>query len=357
LDRNLFNRSLSRLPFLILAAINLVGAFYSENLYDFNTFVRAGQAIVSGGNPYSLPERLSTNLNPPLTLVAFQYLANIDAHTAYTVWRVISFIIYILLVVVLAQAYHNPQTPTHVAWAFAMTGIWYTLLMGQIYVFLLLLCVLAWRLLEKNKLLAAGLLIGLLAAIKPNFLVWPGLLLLGGAWYPAIAAFVTMLLLSLIPLIVYGPPVYSQWIQMLLVYKAAPLATNMSIIGLASRLGLPGVGTALSLLLLVAVAFYVWRRKPRTSEINSLSITAALLATAFAWVGYAILLLPIFFIQRWSKMLAFAAVLLCVPSILVFYFGRQSVAAQFIGGLVYFIPLVLVLADLVMPYQRAIRSK
>jgi len=339
-------RNLIRFPLTIIVAVNLVGLFYVENLYDFNTFVRAGQAIVSGENPYSLPERLSTNLNPPVTLLFFQFLAELDPDTIYHIWRIISFIFYIVLVAVLAYVYNNPGTPTRVVLAFCMTGIWYTLLMGQMYVFLLLLCICAWLFLKSGKQLAAGLLIGLLAAIKPNFLVWPGLLLIIGAWPTAAIAFGMVIFLSILPLVSYGAVVYVQWFEMLAIYKAAPLATNMSIYGLTSRLGLPNLGLILAFVLLVFTAYMVWRKRPNVLEVSSLAIVVALLATQYAWVGYAVLLLPIYFSRDWSWQLVASVALLCVPSIIVFYIGRQSDLAQIAAGLIYFIALALLFVEL-----------
>jgi hypothetical protein len=49
----------------------------------------------------------------------------------------------------------------------------------------------------------------------------------------------------------------------------------------------------LAVLLLGALAFLVLRKKPQSLEISNLPIVLALLATPFAWVGYAVLLLPI----------------------------------------------------------------
>jgi len=73
--------------------------------------------------------------------------------------------------------------------------------------------------------LTPGLLIGLLAEIKSNFLIWPCLLILRGAWLVTLVAFIVFALFSLLPLLVFGSTVYTQWIEMLLVYKAASLAT------------------------------------------------------------------------------------------------------------------------------------
>ena len=164
-------RIITLLPLLIFIAVNLVGSYYSENLLDFNSFVRSGQAAINGGNPYDTSTGETINLNPPLTLLVFRYLAEPDPRNIYQIWRLVTFSLYILVLVILKRAYPQLTTPARLAWALCMTGIWYTLLMGQIYVLLLLLCVGAWLSLKSNKPVLAGGMIGLLAAVKPNFLV------------------------------------------------------------------------------------------------------------------------------------------------------------------------------------------
>lgn len=68
----------------------------------------------------------------------------------------------------------------------------------------------------------------------------------------------------------------------------------MSLYGLASRLHLAGFELVLAVLLLGAVAFLVFRKRLIPLDVSSLSLVMVLLATPFAWVGYAVLLLPIF---------------------------------------------------------------
>ena len=85
-------------------------------------------------------------------------------------------------------------------WASALAGFWDTLFLGQIYLPLVLAGVAAWLLLERGAGLWAGLLIGIVVAMKPNFLVWPVLLLLSGHYRSAVAAFVIASAISLIPL-------------------------------------------------------------------------------------------------------------------------------------------------------------
>ena len=110
----------------------MVGSYYSENLRDFNSFVRSGQAALHGGNPYDASTGETTNLNPPLTLFVFQYLAKPEPRTTYQIWRLITFSLYILVLILLKRAYPQLTTPFRLVWALCMTGIWYTLLMGQI---------------------------------------------------------------------------------------------------------------------------------------------------------------------------------------------------------------------------------
>jgi len=50
---------------------------------------------------------------------------------------------------------------------------------GQIYTVLLFATAIAWWCLRKQKYIAAGIAIGVICAIKPPFLIWPGLLIAG----------------------------------------------------------------------------------------------------------------------------------------------------------------------------------
>ena len=73
----------------------------------------------------------------------------------------------------------------------------------------------AWILLERKKEIWAGILIGLVVAMKPNFAVWPALLLLSGTYRPALASIATVAVVSAIPLAVFGPEIYRQWLDLL----------------------------------------------------------------------------------------------------------------------------------------------
>jgi hypothetical protein len=347
LNQQSLRRWLLYLPFLVFVAINLAGTFYVTNRTDFNTFLNAGEALQTGQAPYEDTPKQASNLNPPISLLVFQFLSKVEPHSAYQVWRVFSLVFYILIIILLGRAYPHPDNLGRVIWALCMTGLWYTLLLGQLYTFLLLIVTFAWLLLKANKPILAGLLIGTLAAIKPNFLVWPILLILSGSLPAAIATLGTFGLLSTLPLFYFHPGIYLEWLRMLSNYPATPLATNMSLSGFAARLGAPWLGFILAGLLLVYLGWATWRKKPDAMETSALAIVAALLSTTFAWVGYAVLLLPIFYSRKWSPLLAIAAILLCIPSIIIYNLALISQTAQILSGMIYIGGLSLVLFELV----------
>jgi len=84
------------------------------------------------------------NLNPPISLLFFRPLIQTDPYQAMVVWQVISATLYIIGVLLLTKTYQDRLSPAKFAWVFMLAGFWHTVVLGQIYVVLLLLTVLAW---------------------------------------------------------------------------------------------------------------------------------------------------------------------------------------------------------------------
>src|SRR3712207_6811803 len=199
---------------------------HEPGLWDFGSFVASGRAASEGLNPYGiypltlrveLPgfESWNPNLNPPISALLFQAFDVADPHVAYQIWRWISVVFYAAAVLLLVSRFSDRLQAVCVAlWCFALAGFWDTLFLGQIYLPLVFAGIAAWLLLERGAGLWAGILIGIVVAIKPNFLVWPVLLFLSGHYRPSIVACVTAGIISLIPLVIYGPEVYRQWIEL-----------------------------------------------------------------------------------------------------------------------------------------------
>ncbi len=339
----------------------------SELLWDFGSFVASGRAAREGLNPYGiypltfhvqLPgfEAWNPNLNPPISALLFQVFDTADPHSAFRSWRWISIAIYLGTLLLLIRRFPTSEPLLLILWSLALAGFWDTLLLGQIYLPLVLAAVGAWLLLERGAGLWAGVLIGVVVAIKPNFLVWPALLFLAGHRRPAVAAVATAALISAIPLAVFGADVYRQWIELVASDRdRAFFLTNASLAGLAARAGIPALGLILSLALLAGLAAWAVRRRPDRIRASALALVAALLASPLGWIHYTLFLLPVL-MSHWSRpAMRLVAVLLVVPVPFVIGQFTEPTLIQLTVGSVYAWALILCLAILVFDEWRIAR--
>lgn len=310
----------------ILSAWALSRSLPGPGLLDFGSFMGSGKAALEGQDPYGLYPPLTfhvvlpgfevwnPNLNPPVALLLFGPLSTLEPFHAFRLWWAVSFLGYGALVLLLLRRYRREDPLLPGLWAFALAGFWDTLVLGQIYVPLALAAAGAWLCLDKGKPVAAGLLLGIVIAVKPNFLVWPGLLFLAGHFVPALAAGACALALSLLAGLVYGFETYAQWAQVIANdINRGVFLTNASLPGLLDRMGLHGTGKLASVALLAALAWWAWRQKPDPLRASTLGILGALLASPLAWVHYSLFLLPAFLSGRMNPPLLLAAALLLVP--------------------------------------------
>jgi len=321
-------------------------------LLDFGSFIAAGQASILGKNPYaedlplvyslesgktgqSLP---SPNLNPPVSIFFFRLLSGVDPLKAVTSWRILTTILFVTGVFLLARAYPKSGKPTRILWALSLAGFWNTILLGQIYVPLLILGIGVWILTERQYYKLAGLALGFLVAIKPNFAFWLLLLGTGGYLTVPLSAGIVALFLSILPLFIWGPEIFKQWLAALSHYPSIGLliAGNSSFQSLTARFGSGLPGTVISLLFICGSLYLTRRYKFSLGRINTLGIVGSLLVSPFSWVGYTILTMPIFFSTlKWNWQYKLAAVLLTFPYILVMYSFQKSFLYSLLFGWLY----------------------
>ncbi len=356
----LVSRLALALVFVWVIAGELPRALPGEGLWDFGSFVASGRAAGEGLNPYgiypltlhvSFPgfEVWNPNLNPPISALLFQLFDLTDPHLSFRIWWVISVLCYGVTVLLLLRRYGRPDWWLLLLWAFALAGFWDTLVLGQIYLPLVLAGSAAWLLLERGEGRWAGLLIGLVVAMKPNFLVWPVLLFLAGHRVPALVSLATAAAISAIPLVVMGPEVYRQWFELLASDRErAAFLTNASLTGLTARMGLPAAGTLLGIALLGASALWALRFRPTAMHVSALALLLSLLASPIAWIHYTLFLLPLL-ISRWhSPAFRVVALLLIVPVPFILDRFGQPALVQATSGSLYNWALVLCLAALLM---------
>jgi hypothetical protein len=336
-------RSLEMVALVLLAAAaawilpGQVRRVLSEHgLWDFGAFVASARAAATGLDPYGVYppltphvvfpgfEAWNPNLNPPISALLFRPFDVGEPGSAFWVWFWISASCYIGAVALLLWRYaRGIQAVLLAAWAFGLAGFWDTLYLGQIYTPLLLLAVGAWLLLEKRQDVAAGVLIGLVVAMKPNFLVWPVLLVLAGSYRPPIVAALTAAAVSLVPLVVFGPEVYRQWLTLVANDgDRAFFLTNASLSGLTARAGLDEAGLVLSVALLLALAAWAFWTRPGIMNASSVALVASVLASPLGWVHYTLFLLPVM-LHHWKRPMTWAAAaLLMIPvSVVLGQFG------------------------------------
>lgn len=354
--------------FFAVLVINLTPFMDSRNaLMDFGSFYASGLKAQNGENPYDLNSEYifdinfsrvgaggkMINLNPPISVVIFRGLSYFDPNQSLIVWQIVSAILYVSIVSMLAWYYKLKITPSKIFWAFTLAGFWHTLVLGQVYIILLLLTTLGWILLQKGKYVLAGIAIGLLVAIKPNFVIWPIFLLASGYYVTFLAAAVSGLIVSTIPIIFYGTKIYSQWLEAsTLRLETLIMPGNNSIVGLTSRFQNMNIGMVLSVIVVAALLIFLKLKPPNnlvsSKRISALGILASLLASPISWTGYTILLLPVFFsLKKWTFPVIISAAILSIPFAIVLQLFQTSFFNFVLFGWLYGWSILLLLGDVV----------
>jgi hypothetical protein len=280
---------------------------------DFGSFWASGDALSHELNPYGVYELTGRSgdgqafpqLNPPATLPLFQLLALFPPVPAFRAWYALNVLVYGLAVYLLARRY--PAPAIRLLWTLSLGGLWQTLWLGQIYLPLILALAAAWLLLPKRPVLA-GLLLGIVVAVKPNFFLVPVLLLISGHLAVALTAGLVCLVLYAGAAVLYGPAIYLDWLVALRSVPSLNLAGS-----LASLVGWPPLAFALPVLLSAAVACWVRWVRPGPHRTLAVALCLTLLAIPWTGLGYTLCLLPSLWPRRWTPPLTIAAAFLVVP--------------------------------------------
>ncbi|MBX4891771.1 glycosyltransferase family 87 protein [Rhizobium bangladeshense] len=332
-----------------------------HGLWDFGAFVASGRAAAAGLDPYGIYppftphvvfpgfESWNPNLNPPISALLFQTFDIFEPVQSLRIWWMISIASYVAALLLLLRRYSGGlELPLLAIWAFALAGFWDTLYLGQIYMPFVLLAVAGWLRLEKGDGIVAGIMIGLLISMKPNFAVWPVLLFLAGHSLPGLVSVATAAVIATIPLVVFGPQIYVDWLRLVATDgERAVFLTNASFAGLAARAGVPAAGTVIAALLLLGLAGWAFFRHPPVIVVSGFALLASLLASPLGWIHYTLFLLPVL-LHHWQRpwaWLAAAALVIPVPVILG-YFGAPRLN-QLTAGSIYAWALVLMLIGLI----------
>jgi len=351
------------LAMLVILVSNIIWAFRNNNLRDFGSFIAAGQLAREGKNPYSdqnpliflvsFPslnlEVVSINLNPPITIVPFDFISEFDPVTCLLKWKFMSLCLYCGSIILALRSIKFNQQIQYYLWALCVGGMWHTIELGQIYIPLVFFISIIINLMtgEKHDWLS-GILIGICIAIKPNLGIWLLILLIYKKWTIIFFAIISCVLTSLIPVLLYGAGVYAQWIYAIAQYNGYAIPGNNSILGLFTRIGLPSFVNAANLTLSVFVIFLVWKEKPQIIKASLIALTLTLLVSPIAWPGYITLLIPFILRIQWNKLIFVATIIFGIPAYTIFtYYNNSEVHLLFLGWLYGWGLLLLLFALLI----------
>lgn len=341
------------LPLIVVDALASLPLGTAPYLGDMTQFLVSEHAAILGQNPYAFLDTglifgqptLGTNLNPPVSLLLFAPLAALPAFTVIRLWTCLTLLLYGLSVAGLLFRYRQHLSLNRILLALSLGGLWFTVVFGQVYVVIVVFAVGAWLLLDRGSDLAAGILIGVVTALKPNFGVWLALLWLAGHRKTAYAGIASGAALTILPALIYGPEVYLEWYQAQGV--EAPMIGwwphNGSFYGLVARIGAGWLAYPLIAAFLLFVGWWVWRSRPSALAVSSVALAASLFASPLAWMGYDLFLVPVLFSQRWSPLLRGAVAFMIVPAWLTWDLAPGPTWGMVLVSIVSTAPLLLTL--------------
>lgn len=341
----------------------------SEIISDYGSFIASGLLSNSGTNPYSIDnpfinyvsfpsigvQGIAPNLNPPISVLLFEFLAKFNIEDSIHIWRILMGVLFLISVIILELKYPaKAQTRIlRVFWALSLAGFWHMIRIGQIYGFVSLFSVLAWVLIREKKYILAGIFLGLLIAIKPNFVFWALILLIVGNWRLFLYAGITAVCISLIPIFTHGIEIYYQWIEATSLYTPDLLAFpgNNSISGLLVRFGLTHISVLENLIFVAFIIIFIKIAKPGLEIINGLGLISSLLISPIAWTGYTILILPVFYMSKWKWPHYTAALIFSIPFAVLLYLYVRSPFNFVFWGWFYGWGLLILLTGLIIHYR------
>jgi len=320
----------------LAAVLGTLALFYfwfgqqGAQLYDFGSFWASGKAAQEGLNPYAVyPETFRLpgantyhpNLNPPFSLLLFAPLAWIDPWVTIKVQWWLGVAAYAGFVGF--TLYRNPRPNAMLlgVWALALPAFWDGIRMGQVYLPMMIAAAAVWHLVERDRLLAAAIVIGCLAALKPNLLVWPALLFIAGHRRMGLIAGLAYTGASLLPMLFFGPGVYAQWFEMLAgdLGSRSGYFANATIMAIGVRAGSHMLGLALAGMVLAWAIRRLWGARLSVTETSTIAIGVAVLVSPVAWMHYLLLLLPALLRMRWNAGIATAAAVMAIPMPALFW--------------------------------------
>jgi Glycosyltransferase family 87 len=331
---------------LLGAAFAYLPSFGPHAQYGYKvlgSFWASGWAAAHGMNPYAVYPLTWTfhldghpgtvvdlNLSPPALLPFFAAFSWVSVDAAVRIWTLVSALLLIGSAALLVGVNRAHVQHRQILWFLLARAMFNTLWLGQDYSLMIALAVGAWVLLEGDRDLAAGVLLGVLVAAKPNYALWPLLLVFCGRWKASVVAAVVAGALCALPLALYGPGIYGEWMRAVAGDPHWFFPNEVSLIGLATRMGHARLGEAAAAALLVAACAVVAWKRPSLRTTSGVALSVGMLASPLAWYQYAMLLAGPLFAKRWNVALSLVLLVLMLPFGKIFFVPAGVVTGWFL---------------------------
>jgi Glycosyltransferase family 87 len=308
------------------------------------------------GIPFDAASGIQYNAHPPTSVLLALPLARLDYPDAVLAWNVISLIAFLISLGIVARVLAVPRSlflPVLALLTFCHP-LYGSLYQGQLTLILVLLVTLTWALDRSGRPNAAGIALGVAAAIK----LFPAYLAVyfaaRGRLRPLLAAVLSVIALTVVTAAALGLDAYFDYVQLVLPAQTRfrSLGYNFAVAGLWSKLfdpvgeggrmtplwfcpALARYGTLLSDLAITAiVAVFAYRaRTPAQRDLAFAStVTAMLLVSPVTWdASLPLFLLPIAVAVRHADRLCWMPVALLLI-ITLLWMPQQLMTRLALGG-------------------------
>ena len=325
-----------------------------------------GRALFSGGKIYDplpiLADRYESRAAhhfehptpyPPIAIIFLSPLSLLRYEYAVSIWSLFEFSSFVITSLLLLRHFGGRKASTPVILTLLLVIPWrpiFTdLYVGQMMMFLGLLLILAWLALRSDRELVAGLLLGIVLALK--FYGWPILvLLLLTKRFTAVAAALSLFVAAnLVGVAVVGLPTTIEYYSTISpaissIYREDPF--NFSLSGVGFRLGGTWLALVLPLFGLAGSLALALRSSSRDSA-YVIMLTASIILAPIAWFHYLVTLVPALCFIAARTNIQKKELIVATLIIVAVIFGFESYAHQY-SAFATWPPLALVLGTIWM---------
>jgi Protein of unknown function (DUF2029). len=297
----------------------------------------------SVGGSRSTPD---LNLNPPLLLPYFQLLSRFSLVHFVIVQTLVTALCFAFGTILIVSSHPRVQG-RQIFWVLSSVPTIGAIIAGQTYGGLFLLAAMAFYFERRCFHVWASIAIGLVVAIKPTMIFWPLLLYIAGHHKLAVRAIAVAIIAFSIPLLIYGPATYGQWLSALADDPHWIDPKDIALVPLFARLGHRQIGMAAAIVAGIAIAYWGYRKKPVFTNASGAGISAGILCAPLGWSSYVLILAPFFVSRPWTTVITIAASIFLIPFPL-------HVTQQ---GPAYLASILLMLCFFMMPNFRRITER